>query len=298
MTRAEEGLLLLCCPLGDAQERPLTGAQYRALARAVSGARHEDDTLRDLTARDLEKLGCAGEEAERIVRLLGREDQLRRYLAAAERRGFFALTRLSPDYPAAIRRKLGQDAPAALFCAGDRTLFAREGAALVGSRALLPAGERFARAVGQTAAREDLVLVSGGAAGADTAAQDACIAAGGQVVCFLADALAARVKTPPENALFCAELGWDIPFSAPRALSRNRLIHALPDRELVAQTDCGRGGTWAGTVENLRRGWSDVYVRDDGTDGANALIERGATPVGPDGLPSIRALVPNQTRLF
>ena len=298
MTRAEEGLLLLCCPLGDAEVRPLTAARYRALARAAAEGAREADALREVTARDLRELGCAEEEAERIVRLLGREDQLRRYVAAAERRGFFVLTRLSPDYPAALRHKLGQDAPAALFCAGDRALFAREGAALVGSRALSSGGARFARAVGKAAARESLVLVSGGAAGADTAAQDACIAAGGQVVCVLADALAARVKTPPENAVYCAELGWDIPFSAPRALSRNRLIHALPGRALVAQTDCGHGGTWAGTVENLRRGWSDVYVRDDGSEGANALIERGATPVDPDGPSSIRALVPNQTRLF
>ena len=298
MTRAEEGLLLLCCPLGDAEVRPLTAARYRALARAVAERAQEKGALRDVTERDLIKLGCAEEEAARIVRLLGREALLRRYLAAAERRGFFVLTRLSEDYPAALRRKLGQDAPAALFCAGDRTLLRREGAALVGSRALSAGGERFARAVGRTAAREDLVLVSGGAAGADTAAQDACLDAGGQVVCFLADALSTRVKTMPENALYCAELGWDIPFSAPRALSRNRLIHALPDRALVAQTDCGRGGTWAGTVENLRHGWSDVFVRDDGSEGASALIERGASPVGPDGPASIRALVPNQTRLF
>ena len=31
--------------------------------------------------------------------------------------------------------------------------------------------------------------------------------------------------------------------------------------------------------ENLRRGWSPVFVSDDGSEGAQALIARGAVPV-------------------
>ena len=50
-------------------------------------------------------------------------------------------------------------------------------------------------------------------------------------------------------------------------------------KTLVAQCSKGSGGTWHGSVENLKHGWSDVYVFDDGSEGANALMERGASGV-------------------
>ena len=73
--------------------------------------------------------------------------------------------------------------------------------------------------------------------------------------------------------------GYDLPFSAQRALSRNHFIHAMGEKTLVAQCRAGAGGTWDGTTENLRRGWSPVFVSDDGSEGAQALIARGAVPV-------------------
>lgn len=298
MTRVEEGLLLLCCPLGDPEARPLTAAQLHGLAAAVRASGRSGDALRELTAADLTQLGCGAEEAGHIVWLLSREAQLRHYLASAERRGYSVLTRLTPGYPDTLRRKLGVNAPAVLFCAGDCRMFARPAAALVGSRALAEPGRRFAHRVGTLAAREDYVLTSGGAAGADSCAQEACLSAGGQVISFVADALSAHRRREPVGLLLAAEQGWDIPFSAQRALARNRLIHAHATLALVAQTDCGRGGTWSGTAENLRRGWSDVYVCDDGSDGARALAERGATRVALERLTSLRALVPNQTSFF
>ena len=76
-----------------------------------------------------------------------------------------------------------------------------------------------------------------------------------------------------------AEQGYDLPFSAQRALSRNHLIQAMGEKTLVAQCRTGAGGTWDGTTENLRRGWSPVFVSDDGSEGAQALIARGAVPV-------------------
>ena len=47
----------------------------------------------------------------------------------------------------------------------------------------------------------------------------------------------------------------------------------------MAQCTRCSGGTWEGTTENLRRGYSAVFVHADGTEGAQALIARGAVPV-------------------
>ena len=77
MTAAETGLLLLCCALPEAEDRPLTMAQFQELAKRarVLGPGGENP-LRELTARDLARLGYSQEQCGRIVRLLSRETQL------------------------------------------------------------------------------------------------------------------------------------------------------------------------------------------------------------------------------
>lgn len=297
MNQKEEGLLMLCCPLGDERAHPLSAAQYRRLAQIVS-ARAPEYGLRDLTESDLRRIGCASEDAERIVGLLGRQRQLERYLADAQHRGITVLTRLSPGYPQALRKKLGTDSPAALFCCGDLSLFSLRAIALVGSRALREKGREFAQRVGALSAKDGFVLVSGGAAGADSCAQDACLRAGGRVICYTAESLPERMRHRRDGELLVSEGSWELPFSAQRALSRNRLIHAQAELAFVAQTDFEKGGTWRGTCANLTHGWSPVFVCDDGSAGAAGLCERGATPLKTENLTAFGALSPNQQSLF
>ena len=123
----------------------------------------------------------------------------------------------------------------------------------------------------------------------------ACLAAGGQVIVVLA----APCPPPADpHILLCWEDSFDLPFSPARALSRNRIIHALGEKTLVAQAAPGSGGTWRGTEENLRRGWSPVFLFDDCSPGALALMERGATGIGMSQLADFSALLPAQTTLF
>ena len=278
LTAAETGLLLLCCALPEAEDRPLTMPQFQELAkRARALGPGGENPLRELTARDLERLGYAPEQCGRIVRLLSRETQLERYLRAAERNGIVPITRLSPRYPARLRQTLGQRCPAVLFARGDETPLSMRCISVVGSRELTEGGRAFAEAAGRLIARSGYALCSGGAMGADRAAQEACLTACGSAVVFPAGRL---LDCPAQaHVLYLAEQGYDLPFSAQRALSRNHFIHATGEKTLVAQCRAGAGGTWDGTTENLRRGWSPVFVSDDGSEGAQALIARGAVPV-------------------
>ena len=278
LTAAETGLLLLCCALPEAEDRPLTMAQFQEVAkRARALGPGGENPLRELTARDLERLGYSQEQCGRIVRLLSRETQLERYLRAAERNGIVPITRLSPRYPARLRQTLGQRCPAVLFAKGDETPLSMRCISVVGSRELTEGGRAFAEAAGRLIARSGYALCSGGAMGADRAAQEACLTAGGSAVVFPAGRL---LDCPAQaHVLYLAEQGYDLPFSAQRALSRNHFIHAMGEKTLVAQCRAGAGGTWDGTTENLRRGWSPVFVSDDGSEGAQALIARGAVPV-------------------
>lgn len=294
MTGPEEGFLLLCCALGERQTSPLTAAQFRDLGQKIRQAGLSHDSMQALTATQLRQAGCTQAFTERVLRLLDREAALGRYLAAAERHGIVPLTRISPGYPRRFREKLRFAAPPVLFCRGDLSLFSRPSVAVVGSRKLRPENEAFARRAGQLAAQEGYTLVSGGAQGADWFAQEAVLAQGGSAVIFPADALLSHA--PPPRCLYCSADGYELPFSTPRALYRNKLIHAQGDLTLIVQCGLATGGTWQGCRENLRHSWSDLYVFEDGTPGAAALMELGATPL--TSLQRIASLSPAQLRLI
>lgn len=276
MTPRERGLLLLTSHLGDPEREVLTAAQLRTLADRVRYARRPQEE-RQLQPEDLMALGYARDMARRIVNLLSQEDVLDHYLRRAAMAGCVPITRCSEDYPVLLRRRLGLDSPGCLWAKGDRSILHTPAISLVGSRELREPNRAFARTLGVYAADRGLTLVSGNARGADRTAQESCQRAGGRVISIVAEEL--RKMPQIRNMLFLSEEDFDAPFSAPRALSRNRCIHALGRMVFVAQSDYKKGGTWDGTVKNLRFGWSPVAVFQDGSDSARALEQMGAYPV-------------------
>lgn len=287
MTGADRGFLLLGCHLGNPARKPLSTAQLRKLARRIRDSERITED-RDLEARDLTALGYGAGEATHILSLLSDDALLERYLSKAAKFGCTPLTWASPAYPAALKRALGDDAPACLWARGDLTLLQRPGIALVGSRDLRPENADFARQTGIQAAGQGLVLISGNARGADRTAQDAALAAGGGVISIVADRLTDHISVPGQ--LYLCEEGFDQDFSPQRALSRNRCIHALGLCAIVAQCSLRTGGTWDGSVRNLRFGWSPLYVYDDGSESAMLLEQMGATLICPEDLQDLNTL--------
>ena len=295
MTGRERGFLLLASHLGDSGRKPLTGPQLRSLAQRVRDM-EVDDPDRDLTEEDLMALGYGQAMAARIVGLLAEEERLDHYLARGKRAGCVCVTRVSREYPVLLRQRLGLDAPAVLWCRGDLGLLNTPGVALVGSRDLREENRRFATEVGKQAVKQGLSLISGNARGADRTAQDAALDAGGSVISIVADELAGHPIR--DDVLWVSEDGFAEPFSAQRALSRNRIIHALGWRTFVAQTRAKMGGTWDGTVKNLRMGWSEVYCFDDGSEGCDLLTKMGAFSVKTKELQDFAALPAREQSLF
>lgn len=295
MTGAERGFLLLCSHLGDPERKCLTTAQFRKLTRRMRLAEKPSEN-RDLLPSDLKALGYGSEEAKRILTLLSEEDRLDRYLRKAEKAGCHPLTPFSGHYPRSLEQRLGDDAPAVLWYRGDLSILDRPGIALVGSRDLLPENAAFAQEAGVQAARQNLTLISGNARGADITAQDAALAGSGSVISVLADALTGHA--PAERMLYLCEDSFDLGFSAVRALSRNRLIHAMGHITLVAQSSLKTGGTWDGSVKNLRFGWSPLYCFDDKRESTRLLSQMGAETVDFTGLNDLRSLFREENRLF
>jgi predicted Rossmann fold nucleotide-binding protein DprA/Smf involved in DNA uptake len=166
----------------------------------------------------------------------------------------------------------------------------------VGSRELVAENRDFAWEVGRQAARQGFTLVSGNARGADQTAQDACLEAGGRVISVVADELVRHSKR--EGILYLSESAFEEGFSAQRALSRNRCIHALGEKTFVAQSSYQHGGTWDGTVKNLRFGWSPVFCFDDGSPAMALLGQMGARLVDRANLTDLNALAEGQLTLF
>lgn len=287
MRAAEQGFLLLTSDFGDANRKVLTDTQLRVLTQRMQ-AMSPEDAKGEVTVEVLIALGYGKIMAERIVSLLNDTSLLEYYLGKGQRHGCYVLSRISEGFPQILRQRLNLECPGCLWIKGDLTVLQGKKIALVGSRDINPQNKAFAEAVGIQAARQGYTLVSGNARGADKIAQNACLANGGRVISVVADSLIEHKEE--ENVLFISEGGFNNSFSSQRALHRNRIIHALVDKTFVAQTDFGKGGTWSGTVSNLKNRWSPVFCFDDNYIGTKELIQMGATPISVNDLADIEIL--------
>lgn len=295
MNPREQGFLLLTSRLGNPERKPLTTAQLRTLSLRAA-AMEMPMEQRDLDIRDLTALGCSPAQARHILGLLEEQELLAHYLRRGKQAGCVPITRVSPRYPAILRKRLGTEAPGCLWAKGNTALLEQPAIALVGSRELRDSNLEFAREAGRQTALQGHTLVSGNARGADRESQNAAREAGGSVISIVADELARR--SAQSGILYLSEDDFDAPFSTPRALSRNRCIHTLGKLVLVAQAALQSGGTWDGTSKNLRFGWSPVYCFNDGSEAALVLEQMGAVPIDISHLADLNALPEACINLF
>lgn len=287
MTRAEEGFLLLTSRMGDPNRRVLSTSQLRILSLRVQTAKKCDED-RDLTMEDLLAMGYGRLTAEQILHLLDERQLLQLYCKKGQRQDCFPLTRIAAAYPKRLWQALGEETVGCLWYKGNPEFLTQPMVALVGSRDIRDDNRQFAQELGRQAAMQGYVLVSGNARGSDQAAQQACLSAGGRVISVVADSLADKGKR--DHILYLSEDEFDAPFSAQRAISRNRIIHSLARLTFVAQCADHTGGTWDGTVKNLRHGQSLVCCYDDGSAVVRQLEQMGARCVTTEDLSDLNAI--------
>ena len=247
-----------------------------------------DDPNRELVQDDLISVGYSAEDAKHILHLLSSLEQLDWFLQKGQQYGCYPLTRVSEGYPTFLREKLGLDSPGCLWLKGNKELLKLPAISLVGNRELMETNVAFAREVGRQAALQGYVLVSGNARGADREAQKACLENGGCVICVIADRLCDQRNNP--DILYISECGFDLEFSSQRALHRNTVIHCLGSKVFVAQCQSKSGGTWSGTMNNLRGKYSPVFCFNDGSDTMKALMDAGCEGINQKDLLDFSAL--------
>lgn len=102
-----------------------------------------------------------------------------------EKRGYFAVTLVSDDYPEALTRV--PDAPLVLFCAGNRELLKKHKFTVVGSRFTPEWARKFGKKLTETLSRH-FVIVTGLAEGGDSAAIEGALPSG-NLISVLPDGL-------------------------------------------------------------------------------------------------------------
>jgi predicted Rossmann fold nucleotide-binding protein DprA/Smf involved in DNA uptake len=288
-----QATLLLCASFGqngDAGARPLTLAELNRLETALAAQKRQ---LADLLAGGPWIDGLAeAAEPERLRALLGRGALLALAVEQWNAAGLWILSRGHPGYPPRLLQQLGASAPCLLYGVGARELLDRGGLALVGSRDASPDALSFTQGVAQRSAEQGLSVISGGARGIDAAAIRAALEAGGRAVAVLADNLLRAVTVNEYKAAIRDErLTLATPhdpeahFTVWRAMERNDCLYGLADFAVVVQFTTDKGGTWAGTIEHLKRSErlpqaTPVLVRQSGNpqEGLHQLFELGAVP--------------------
>lgn len=227
----------------------------------------------------------------RIRHLLDRAGALGLAAEKWERAGLWVLTRADPDYPARLKKRLKADSPPVLFGCGRRSLLNLGGIAIVGPRHPSEQDLAFTSCLGGEVALQGLSVVSGGARGVDEAAMSGALEREGTTVGILSDSLL-RVATSAKyrkallgrDLVLVSSFNPDAGFDVGNAMARNKYIYCLADAAIVIAASNGKGGTWSGAVENLRKGWVPLWVKShqDPASGNSELVKRGAQWL-PDG---------------
>jgi predicted Rossmann fold nucleotide-binding protein DprA/Smf involved in DNA uptake len=219
-------------------------------------------------------------------------------LEELEMQGMRVLPGRASTYPKRFKQALGKRTPIALYLAGcDELLNARRTLAIIGSRDANPEAINATRRAAAFFARQGYVLVSGNARGIDQAAEEAALEAGGRVVSVLPQGLLDKATVSlvrkrnrallDGQVALLSELHPKARWQGRFAMMRNRLIVALADFVLVAQTGLKesksegkvtQSGTWAG-AEDAHSIGRRVFVFDLPTEGNLALARAFAEPL-------------------
>lgn len=257
-----QAILLLTAPLivgrGENSKELLTPSEYGKLARFLHSKECQPADLVSFGGDELVLESGQIVNSDRLKRLVARGFLLSQAIERWRARAIWVVSRADEGYPARLRDRLKDLAPPVLYGCGDPVILNNGGLAVVGSRNADSKVLESTIRIGELAARTQRTIISGGARGIDQAAMSGALEAGGNAAGVLADSLErAALNRDHRNYLRDGQLVLLSPydpqagFNIGNAMQRNKLIYALADAALVVQSEYGKGGTWAGAIEQL-----------------------------------------------
>ena len=223
---------------------------------------------------------------DRLKRLLARGGSMAFALESWQKHGVWIISRASSEYPLSIRRHLGDSRPPILFGIGNKDLLSRSGVGFVGSRSVEDADVAYTQRLACQAVDQGFAVISGAAKGVDQAAMEAALQHGGISVGVVSDSLlktstsrAYREAIQEGRLVLISPYYPEAGFSTGNAMGRNKYIYTLSQAVVVVKSDYDEGGTWAGAIENLKKHWVPLLVRQSVHQGNQELIKKGAMPI-------------------
>jgi len=230
-------------------------------------------------------LRMTDDEVERLKVLLNNGAQLAFELDNLGSSGIWITTRAESNYPTLLKERLKQKCPVFLYCAGNSSLFKTKGVGIVGSRDIDQRGLDFTKMLSARCTFDGYSIVSGGAKGVDSVAQDIALQNDGTVISIVSDSMASKIRMKEnresimKNKLLMVSLAHpNMTFKVYNAMERNKYIYALSQFAVAVSSDYNKGGTWAGATEDLKNNWVPLFVRKEVgiPKGNSKLLEIGA----------------------
>lgn len=280
-------------PSSTSEVKPLTVGEWARFAEFLRNKSISPSKLLEIDS--LQLLGGYSDKTisiERVDALLKRGTAMAVALEKWSRANVWVISRADKEYPERLKKKLGQNSPPILYGCGNKALLNSGGVGVVGSRNVSAEDLVYTKDLGAKAANTGFSVVSGGAKGVDQAAMLAALEVEGTVIGILADSLLRasssrqyRQYLVNNNLVLITPFYPEAGFNAGNAMQRNKYIYCLSDAAVVVHSgnpEFGKngkgGGTWTGALENLKKAWVPLWVKQtsDKKAGNAHIVKEGA----------------------
>ena len=267
---------------------PLEPKEWSTLAKLLMDRQLQPGDLFAFSEADMkERLQLAGDQAQRLLRLIDRSASLSFEISQYENMGISVITRADEQYPRRLKRILGNQCPPLFYYAGELELLNCPTVGYAGSRTVEEADIDFTRQTVRKTVQQGYGVVSGGAKGVDSIAEGEALSCGSTAIAYLSDSLlrkmrASAIVRPVQDGklVLLSVVKPDAGFQAGIAMMRNRYIYVQSAATVIVRTDLNKGGTWSGATENLNNGWCPEFCWDqEHYPGNKAIIQKGAHPI-------------------
>ena len=284
---------------------PLEPKEYCSFAALLRSRKIDPEDILSFGKQDfMQLLDMTESQAERFLRLLDRSASLSFEISKYESMGITVLTRADAAYPKKLKEKLGNTCPPLFYAAGEPAIATQSAIGFVGSRSIGESDILFTQSAVRNVLKSGHIIVSGGAKGCDSIAEETALEADGEAIAYLSDSMMRKLRNAKTlqavqqgKLLLLSVVKPDAGFNTGVAMMRNKYIYAQSEATVIVKSDYNKGGTWNGATENLRNQWALTLCRNHlSYPGNKALIEKGAIPVDDDWDGSIQAFAEKETQ--
>lgn len=265
---------LFCAPLPHTKTIALTILEWNVTVKSLAQSHLEPEFLLTCSPSELMNLlsEATNTQKMKIINKVEQRQQLGISLIELEEalnQGYNVVFR--SNMPTRLKKLALHQRPAFYYYIGDLNILnAANALSVVGARDALPEELEKVQNICEDAAKNNVLVISGGARGVDSSATDAALKVGGKAVIFPSDGLSqwsrkkeVRQYIQSGQLLIMSTQPLNARFTGSYAMQRNKFIHSTGDATLVASSKVSsakKSGTWEGVTENLKFVWSPLYV--------------------------------------